>query len=66
MKKAKIIGRKVLSVFLAVLMILTAWVWIAPTEAEAANGSYYIKISWNVVSSGNFEVEYPGKGGAND
>ena len=37
MKKAKIIGRKVLSVFLAVLMVLTAWVWVAPSEAEAAN-----------------------------
>lgn len=39
MKKAKMIGKKTLSVFLAVLMVLTAWVWVAPTEAEAVNSS---------------------------
>ena len=45
MKKAKIIGKKTLSVFLAVLMVLTAWVWVAPTEAEAATaGNYKVKV----------------------
>ena len=49
MKKAKITGRKILSVFLAVLMVLTAWVWVAPTEASAATaGNYYVEITWNV------------------
>ena len=41
MKKAKTIGKKTLSVFLAVLMVLTAWVWVAPTEAEAATAGTY-------------------------
>lgn len=35
MKKMKHSGKKILSVFLAVLMVMTAWVFVAPTEAEA-------------------------------
>ena len=35
MKKFTRTGKKVLSVFLAVLMVMTAWVFVAP-EAEAA------------------------------
>ncbi|MBR2079504.1 MAG: InlB B-repeat-containing protein, partial [Clostridia bacterium] len=47
MKKAKIIGKKTLSVFLAVLMVLTAWVWVAPTEASAIDaGTYYVRVSY--------------------
>ncbi len=61
MKKAKIIGKKTLSVFLAVLMVLTAWVWVAPTEASAAAGSYYVKISWQCTNAGNdYAIAYPG------
>lgn len=61
MKKAKIIGKKTLSVFLAVLMVLTAWVWVAPTEASAAAGSYYVKISWECTNAGNdYSIAYPG------
>ena len=37
MKTMKHSGKKVLSVFLAVLMVMTAWVFVAPTEAEAAS-----------------------------
>ncbi len=45
MKKAKTIGKKTLSVFLAVLMVLTAWVWVAPTEVSAINaGTYDVKV----------------------
>ena len=47
MKKAKIIVRKVLSVFLTVLMVLTAWVWVAPSEVSAAN-KYYVKVYVNI------------------
>ena len=60
MKKAKTIGRKVLSVFLAVLMILTTWVWIAPTEASAVNsGQYSYKVYVDIsddaeISSSNW------------
>ena len=45
MKKAKMIGKKTLSVFLAVLMVLTAWVWVAPQKAEATDtGKYYVRV----------------------
>lgn len=37
MKTMKHSGKKILSVFLAVLMVMTAWVFVAPTEAEAAS-----------------------------
>ncbi len=40
--------KKSLSLFLAVLMVLSCWVWIAPDEAEAANtpeeGYYYVEV----------------------
>ena len=29
--------KKSLSLFLAVLMLMTSWVWIAPTKADAAD-----------------------------
>ncbi|MBR2417758.1 MAG: hypothetical protein IKB12_03910, partial [Clostridia bacterium] len=60
MKKAKIIGKKTLSVFLAVLMVLTAWVWVAPQKAEAANGSYYVKITWKCVNKRTYDNNYTG------
>ena len=61
MKKAKMIGKKTLSVFLAVLMVLTAWVWVAPTEASAAAGSYYVKITWKCTDAGDdYDVAYSG------
>ena len=36
MKKTLRTGKKVCSVFLAVLMVITAWVFVAPEKAEAA------------------------------
>lgn len=60
MKKAKMIGKKTLSVFLAVLMVLTAWVWVAPQKAEAANGSYYVKITWKCVNKRTYDNNYTG------
>lgn len=40
--------KKSLSLFLAVLMVLSCWVWIAPDEAEAVNtpeeGYYYVEV----------------------
>lgn len=60
MKKAKIIGKKTLSVFLAVLMVLTAWVWVAPQQAEAAAGTYDVQIKWYVDSDGDMN----GNGGS--
>ena len=44
MKKFTRTGKKVLSVFLAVLMVMTAWVFVGP-EAEAATaGGYYVSL----------------------
>ena len=42
--------RKGLSLFLAVMMLMSAWVWVAPEKAEAASGTYHVKL---VVSSNN-------------
>ncbi len=41
--------RKVLSVFLATLMLLTAWTIVMPERAVAVTaGTYYVKVYWNV------------------
>lgn len=50
MKKFTRTGKKVLSVFLAVLMVMTAWVFVAP-EAEAATaGSYTVRVTFSMAS----------------
>ena len=50
MKKTLRTGKKVCSVFLAVLMVLTAWVFVAPEKAEAATaGQYYYKVTFQVT-----------------
>lgn len=40
--------KKSLSLFMAVLMVLSCWVWVAPQKAEAANtpeeGYYYVEV----------------------
>ena len=51
MKKLLKTGKKTLSVIMAVMMVLTAWVWVAPTEAEAANGTYYYKLVIQVTDT---------------
>lgn len=48
MKTMKHSGKKILSVFLAVLMVMTAWVFVAPeAEAESAN---------NIAATNNTEL----------
>ncbi len=68
MKKVKRTGKKVLSVFLAVLMVLTTWVFVAPTEAQAANPTYYyVEILWSVADTKSFSNNFTGtesEGGA--
>ena len=50
MNEIKRTGKKVLSVFLSVLMVMTAWVFAAPTKAEAATaGTYYYKVEFRVT-----------------
>lgn len=46
--------KKSLSLFLAVLMLLSCWVWVAPQKAEAGTATqYYVKIVSNVTDTGN-------------
>lgn len=60
----KVQTKKAISLFLAVLMVLSAWVWVAPEKAEAAAGQYYVKVYVNVekysekVSSPKITVNY--------
>ena len=51
MKKFTRTGKKALSVFLAVLMVMTAWVFVAP-EAEAATAGKY-KIAFAIYDNDN-------------
>ena len=65
MKKFTRAGKKALSVFLAALMVMTAWVFVAP-EAQAQNaGSYYVKIVYNVADTQGWRTtdvnDYTGK-----
>ena len=48
MKKTLKMGKKALSVFMAALMVMTAWVFFAPEKAEAATaGKYDVKVQYN-------------------
>lgn len=54
MKKTLKTGKKALSVFMAALMLLTAWVFFAPEKAEAATaGTYYYKVTFSVSNDMN-------------
>lgn len=71
-KYFKLLAKKSLSLFMAVIMLMTCWVWVAPTEAEAANspheGYYYVQIIGNLtdweddanVAKNNWVVDYDG------
>ena len=49
MKKSLNYTKKTISLFLAVLMILSCWVWVAPEKAEAADyTNYQVKITYSV------------------
>lgn len=55
--------KKSLSLFLAVLMLLTSWVWVAPEKAEAVDTpTYSVTIVYDVVNTaengGNTQVWY--------
>ena len=53
MKKCLRTGKKALSVFMAVLMAITAMVFVAPQKAEAANGWYHVRIYVHVNNEWN-------------
>lgn len=61
MKKMLKTGKKALSVIMAVLMVMTAWVWVVPTEAEAATaGNYKVRITWQVNNTKNYNNSFTG------
>ena len=46
--------KKSLSLIMAVLMIMSCWVWVAPDKAKAGTATqYYVKIVSNVTDTGN-------------
>ncbi|MDO4380387.1 MAG: hypothetical protein Q4D20_05895 [Clostridia bacterium] len=49
MQEVKKTGKKVLSVFLAALMVMTAWVFVAPEAKAATAGTYYYKVEFRVT-----------------
>ena len=62
MKKFLRTGKKALAVFMAVMMVMTAWVFFEPMEAGAAAGSYYVVIKWSVTDrGGTSNNNYTGK-----
>jgi len=44
-KQIKKTGKRSLAVFLSILMLMTSWVFVAPSASAATAGSYYIKIT---------------------
>lgn len=76
MKKTLRTGKKALSVFMAALMVLTAWVFFAPEKAEAATaGKYTVKVvvealngfdnkntSWTLTTAANNGTATPTTG----
>lgn len=51
MKKFTRTGKKALSVFLATLMVMTTWVFVAPEAKAATAGSYYVKLEVNTTDT---------------
>ena len=45
--------KKSMSVFMAILMLMSAWVWVAPTEAEAGMISANVTTSFTLSPEGN-------------
>ena len=54
--------KKSLSLIMAVLMLMSCWVWVAPTEAEAATQDYNVKVKFSVRNEceegGHIKIHY--------
>lgn len=52
--------RKALGSFLAVIMLLSCWVFtpLAPKAEAATAGTYYFKVTWKVTDAANFDQPY--------
>ena len=55
--KARKTGKRCLALFMTVLMLMSAWVFVAPTKASALSsqtaGKYYVKVYWHVDDDSN-------------
>lgn len=58
MKKFTQAGKKALSVFLAALMVMTAWVFVAPEAQAQSAGKYTVKVNFYVRYGGIFKDAY--------
>ena len=67
MKKFTRTGKKVLSVFLAALMVMTAWVFVAPEAKATSGGTYYVTVTIKVDNKrggdNHFELTYKDQNG---
>ena len=45
--------KKSISLIMAVIMVMSCWVWVAPQKAEAAAGSYYVRVYYNLTDYGD-------------
>ncbi len=69
-KTVRTYTKRTVAVFMATLMLLTAWVFVAPQKAEAVAapsggnkyGSFYVRLTYDVTDDGNFEKSYGGWG----
>ncbi|MBE6784635.1 MAG: hypothetical protein E7538_00175 [Ruminococcaceae bacterium] len=61
MKKMLKTGKKTLSVIMAIMMLMSAWVWVAPTEASAATaGNYKVRITWYNANDKKYSNHFGG------
>lgn len=61
MKKILRTGKKALALFLTVVMVMTAWVFVEPTKASAVNsGNYTVKITYDVKTAADYNNSYKG------
>lgn len=61
MKKTKLYFKKSLSIFMAAMMLMTAWVFVAPSEAEAASAKDISSTNLSAVSKysdSNFNTSF--------
>ena len=69
MNKTKEFARKALSIMLSLIMCFGFFAMlgdVTPKANAASAGSYYVKITWNVSTTGTFKKSYGGKSSQNN
>ncbi|MBR2589580.1 MAG: hypothetical protein IKE65_01505, partial [Clostridia bacterium] len=62
--KIKRFGKRILSTLLVVVMLLSCWVFSAPTAVAQNAGNYDVRVTINVTGTNNIEAAYQGFEGA--